>query len=192
MNKTNKTKKLTTSALMVAIATVLVIASKMIPSVWLQGGSVTLASAVPIIMVSILYGAGWGCGAAFAFALVQMMTGFYPPPTQTLWYFFLVVMLDYILAFGVYGLAGGIYNICRKKDFAIPLSAFCVTTLRYICHIISGILIWGVYAEEGQSVLAYSLIYNGSYMIPEIIITTIACTMLIPLIKRINKQEKLT
>ena len=184
----SKTRKLTTSALMVAIAAVLVIVSKMIPSVWLQGGSVTLASAVPIIIVSLLYGVGWGCAAGFAFALIQMMTGFYPPPTQTLWYFFLVVMLDYILAFGVFGLAGGIYKVCKKHPVSIPVSAFCVTTLRYVCHILSGILIWGVYAEEGQSVLAYSLIYNGSYMIPEIIITTVVSAIMVPFIKKIAKD----
>ncbi len=186
MNKT-KTVKLTTSALMVAIATVLVIVSKMIPSVWLQGGSITLASAVPIIVVSLLYGCGWGVAAAIAFACIQMMTGFYPPPTQTLLNFFLVVMLDYILAFGVLGLAGGIYKLCGKKPWAIPLSAFMVTSLRYVCHIISGLLIWGVYAEEGQSVLAYSVIYNGSYMVPEIIITTVVISFVIPVIEKINK-----
>ncbi len=183
----NKTVKLTTSALMVAVATVLVIVSKLIPSVWLQGGSITLASAVPIIMVSLLYGCGWGIAAAIAFAFIQMMTGFYPPPTQTLWSFFLVVMLDYIVAFGVFGLAGAVYKICCKKLWSIPLAAFCVTLLRYICHILSGLLIWGVYAEEGQSVLAYSVIYNGSYMVPEIIITTITMFFLIPIIKRIEK-----
>ncbi|MDD4689437.1 MAG: energy-coupled thiamine transporter ThiT, partial [Eubacteriales bacterium] len=169
MNQTSKTKKLTTSSLMVAISVVLVLISKAIPSVWLQGGSITLASAVPIIAVSLLYGWGWGISAGLAFSLIQMMTGFYPPPTQTVWNFILVVMLDYILAFGVIGMAGIIYKGLGKRAFAMPLSAFIVTTLRYVCHILSGVIIWGVYAEEGQSVLAYSIIYNGTYMIPEII-----------------------
>ena len=65
-----------------------------------------------------------------------------------------------------------------KKFFAIPVSAFIVTTLRYLCHILSGILIWGVYAEEGQSILAYSIIYNGTYMLPEIIISTIVTAII--------------
>ncbi|MDD4690390.1 MAG: energy-coupled thiamine transporter ThiT, partial [Eubacteriales bacterium] len=59
--------------------------------------------------------------------------------------------------------------------------------LRYVCHILSGVIIWGVYAEEGQSVLAYSIIYNGTYMIPEIIITTIVTALMIPLIRRIER-----
>ena len=171
-------KKLTASALMAALATILMLVSKLIPAPWLQGGSVTLASMVPIIAVGILFGTKWGLCSSLCYALIQIMFGFYPPPTQTLLYFILVVLLDYILAFGVLGLSGVFFALFRKKFFAIPLSAFIVTALRYLCHIISGILIWGIYAEEGQSVLAYSLIYNGTYMVPEIIISTIVTTLI--------------
>lgn len=172
------TKKLTTSALMTALATLLMFISKIIPAPWLQGGSVTLASMVPIVFVGILYGTKWGLCSSVAFALIQMMFGFYPPPTQSFIYFVLVVLLDYLLAFGVLGLSGIFYSLFGKNKFAIPLSAFTVTSLRYICHILSGLLIWGVYAPEGQGVLIYSLVYNGSYMVPEIIITTIVTTIL--------------
>ncbi len=166
-----KTKKLTTCALMIATSTVLALLSKLIPSPWLQGGSVTIASAVPIILVALVYGPKWGLLSSVTYSLIQMIMGFYPPPTPNLLNFVLVVFLDYIAAFGVFGLAGLFY----KKDMpiTIPFSGLVVTFLRYVCHILSGILIWGVYAEEGQTVFAYSLIYNGTYMIPEIIITTI-------------------
>ena len=174
----NTTKKLSTSALMTALATLLMLVSKVIPAPWLQGGSVTLASMVPIIFVGILYGTRWGLCSSISFALIQMITGFYPPPTQTLLYFVLVVLLDYIIAFGALGLSGMFYSLLGKKAFAVPLSAFIVTSLRYLCHIISGILIWGVYAPEGQSIFVYSLIYNGSYMIPEIILSTAITTII--------------
>lgn len=174
-----KTKKLTLCAISVALATVLAMVSKIIPAPWLQGGSVTIASMVPIIAVSIVVGTRWGVLASVVYALLQMMTGFYPPPTQNVWNFFLVIFLDYIAAFGVLGFAGGIYNLTGRKKWSVPLSGAIVTVARYICHIISGILIWGVYAE-GQSVLAYSLIYNGSYMIPEIIITTVVLAFMSP------------
>lgn len=180
-----KTRKMTVCALLVALATVLSVLSKIIPAPWLQGGSITLASAVPIIIASLLFGTKWGLLASVTYAVIQMMTGFYPPPTQNLWSFFLVVMLDYILAFGVFGLASLFYK--KGKAYTIPLSGFVVMTFRYICHIISGILIWGVYAEEGQTVLTYSLLYNGSYMVPEIIITTV---VLAGLIKFIKKSER--
>ena len=174
----SKTKKLTISAIMVALATVLVILSKLIPAPWLQGGSITLASMVPIIATSIILGTKWGVICGFVFSLIQMMTGFYPPPTQTITYFILVVLLDYVIAFGVLGLAGMFYRMLGSKAWAVTVSGVLVTFLRYVCHIISGILIWGVYAEEGQGVLAYSITYNGSYMIPEIIITGVVLSLI--------------
>ena len=175
----NTTKKITTSALMIALATVLMWVSKLIPAPWLQGGSVTLASMVPIISVGILFDTKWGLCASLAYSLIQMMFGFYPPPTQTFINFILVILLDYVFAFGVLGLSGIVYKASGKKSFSPAIAAFTVTLLRYICHILSGILIWGVYAEEGQTVFAYSLIYNGSYMIPEIIISTVVTGLIL-------------
>lgn len=172
------TKKLTASALLTALATVLMWGSKLLPAPWLQGGSVTLASMVPIITAGILFGTKWGLCSSLAYALIQMMFGFYPPPTQTFTNFALVILLDYVLAFGVLGLSGFFYSLLGKKLFAAAVSAFIVTSLRYVCHILSGILIWGVYAGEGQSVLTYSLIYNGTYMIPEIIISTVVTALI--------------
>lgn len=174
----NTTKKITTCALLIALATVLMWASKLIPAPWLQGGSVTLASMVPIIAAGVMFGTKWGLCCSLSYAVLQMIFGFYPPPTQTFIYFIAVVLLDYILAFGVLGLSGFFYKISGSKSFSAPLSAFLVTLLRYICHILSGILIWGVYAENGQTVLAYSLIYNGTYMIPEIVISTVVTAII--------------
>ncbi len=185
----NNTKKITTSALMIALATVLSWISKIIPAPWLQGGSITFASMVPIIIVSLMHGTKWGLISSFAYAIIQIMTGFYPPPTQTLFYFILVVLLDYVLAFGVLGIASQFYCLLGKKIWAIPVAGAFVTILRYICHILSGILIWGVYAPDGQSVFSYSVIYNGTYMIPEIIITTVVLALLSGFIKKTIKNR---
>lgn len=181
-----KTKKITLCAIMVAMSTVLAMISKIIPAPWMQGGSITIASMVPIVAVSLIIDCRWGALSAVVYSLIQMMTGFYPPPTQTMLNFFLVIFLDYIAAFGVLGFAGGFYKLLGSKKWAIPVSGAIVALGRYICHILSGILIWGVYAEEGQSVLAYSLIYNGSYMIPEIIITAVVLAFLAPMIEKMK------
>ncbi len=184
----SKIKKLTTCAVLIALSVVLVFVSKMIPAPWMQGGSITLASMVPIIVISLVIDTKWGLLSGLAFSLIQMMTGFYPPPTQTFLNFALVVLLDYVLAFGLLGLAGSFYNLFGQKLWAIPVSGAIVTAFRYVCHILSGILIWGVYADEGQSVLSYSVLYNGSYMIPEIIITTIVLALLSKLIEKQRRQ----
>ena len=173
-----QTNKLARSALLLALSTVLMWVSKLIPAPWLQGGSVTLASMVPIIIIGIMFGTKWGLCASLSYSVIQMMFGFYPPPTQTFINFLLVIFLDYVAAFGVLGLSGLFYRIFKKTSLSAPLCGLIVTLLRYVCHIISGILIWGVYAEKGQTVLMYSLIYNGTYMIPEIIITTAALALL--------------
>ena len=172
-----KTKKLVFSAIMIALSAVLVIVSKLIPSVWLQGGSVTLASMVPIISVSLVIGTKWGLLSGFVFSLIQMMTGFYPPPANNVISFFLVIMLDYVLAFTLLGSADFFAKLMRGKRYAIPVSGFVVTFIRYLCHIASGILIWHVYAGE-QTVFAYAVTYNGTYMIPEIIITTVVLSLM--------------
>jgi thiamine transporter len=179
-----KTKKLTTSAVLIALSTVLVFASKLIPAPWLQGGSVTLASMVPIILISFINGTKWGILSGFVFSLIQMMTGFYPPPTQNFISFVLVIFLDYIFAFTVLGCADIFKKLTKNKPWSECVSGVVVTSFRYFFHILSGILIWGVYAEEGQTVLSYSVIYNGSYMIPEIIITGVVIALITPVIKK--------
>lgn len=172
-----KTRSMTTCAVLIALSTVLMLVSKLIPSMpW--GGSVTLCSMVPLILIPLICGTKWGIFSGVVYALIQMLSGFYPPPTQTVPDFVLVVLLDYLLAFGVLGCAGIFFRLFGKGRIALPLCGIAVTLLRYLCHILSGILIWGVYADEGQTVLAYSILYNGSYMIPEIILTAAALALL--------------
>ncbi len=185
------TKKLTTSAILIALSVVLAWVSKIIPAPWLQGGSITFASMVPIILVSLLFDVKWGLLASFAYSVIQYILGPMAPPTQTFGYYVLVILLDYVFAFGVLGLAGPFYKLFGRRTWAIPVSGAIVTTLRYVCHIASGVLIWGVYAQEGQSVWAYSLIYNGTYMIPEIIITTVVLALLSGFLQKAIKKQSL-
>lgn len=179
----SKTKKLAICSLLVSLSTVLMLISKNLPVHWLQGGSITIASMVPIVLTSIITDLKYGILSGVAFSAIQMIAGFYPPPTQNFINFVLVIALDYIIAFGILGTAKFFCTILGNNRFAIPISGAIVTSLRYICHILSGILIWGVYAKEGQSVLTYSILYNGSYMIPEIIITTVALIPVSSLLK---------
>ena len=177
-----KTKKLTTSAILVAVSFVLVLISKLLPAPWTQGGYITLASMVPIILVSIIIDTKWGLLAGFVFSLIQMLTDFYLPPVTTFITFCGVILLDYVFAFTVLGLAGVFYKLMKFKTWAIPVSGTIVTTLRYLLHILSGLLIWGAFADTDCLPL-YALLYNGSYMIPEIIITTVVLALMAPKLK---------
>ena len=137
-----------------------------------NGGSVTLGSMVPIILISFILDFKWGILTAFVYSLLQMLLqGIAAPPVESFVWYFLVICLDYIFAFTVLGLAGGITRTIKNINVKVITGTVFVVTLRFLCHLLSGIIIWGVYAPEGQSVFVYSLIYNGSYMLGELIIT---------------------
>lgn len=181
----NKTKKITVCAMMAAVAFVLAWLSSVLPFRWAQGGSVTLASMVPIIVASLTAEWRWGLLTAVVYSLLQMLLGGIPaPPVQNFGGYVLVIMLDYIMAFGVLGLADVFAKMLKNKSCGMILGAFIVCLLRFSCHLLSGVVIWGVYAPEGQSIWLYSLVYNGGYMLPETIITTVVTTLLIPVIKK--------
>jgi len=177
-----KTKKITECAIMIALATVLhMVAIFHLP----QGGAVTLASMAPIILISHRHGTRWGVLAAVTFSIVNMAIGFYPPPAGDVGSFILVVLLDYVLAFGVYGLASAIRRWFKNMTLGLAFSTIIVCALRFLCHFASGIVIWASYAPEGQNVAIYSLLYNGSYMLCEAIITTVVVVSLGRLIKKL-------
>ena len=169
---TTKTRMLTESALMVALAVVLsIFAVFKLPN----GGSVTIGSMLPILLISFKYDFKWSVLVSFAYSMLQMLMGFYPPPTQDLLSFVLVIMLDYVIAFTVLCFAGPIYrSLDDKLSDSVRMTIACIVCFagRFVCHFLSGILIWDVYAPEGQPVWLYSLTYNGSYMLMEAIITS--------------------
>ncbi len=164
-------RALAEAALMIALATIL---SLIVVFKAPYGGSVTLASMVPIVLVSYRNGTKIGLLAALGYSLLQMSIGFYPPPVQTMTNFVLVIFLDYILAFGALGLAGFFARFfSNDKKTGIVFSCLIVMFIRFMCHFISGIIIWGTYAPEGQPVYLYSLLYNGTYMLIEAIISSV-------------------
>lgn len=178
------TKKLTVSAMLVALSVVLSFI-KLFDAPY--GGSVTAASMVPLILIGCIFGSKQGVLACFVYALIQMLLGFVAPPANTFFAFAAEVLLDYVIAFGVLGFSGAFFNAMGKKELALPVAGFIVVFFRFICHFLSGILIWGVYAE-GQSVFMYSLTYNGSYMLFEAIITVVVLAAVSkPFVKNLDK-----
>jgi len=186
-----RTKKLTLCSVLTAMAFTLTFISKQLPAPWAQGGYISIGCMVPIILVSILLGTKWGLASGFILSLFQLMTDFYLPPVTTFLSFLAVIFLDYIFAFTVPGFACVFMNLIRNKTLAIPLSGTIVTVLRYILHVISGILVWGAFVDT-DCIPLYALIYNGSYMIPEIVITTVILAISSPKIIRFSKIQKNT
>ena len=196
----NKNTKIAETAVMVALSAALALVSDVIPFLQLPlGGHVTLFSALPIIYIAVRYGCGQGFLAGFCVGVIQLLSGMMKNAAALMmehWYeTVLMLFLDYILAYTVYGAAG----VFAKKSPSVGLTVGSVFALflRYICHIVSGAIFFGQWAEwffgdaeqlggtafgsfflehfsgAGLSA-AYSVVYNGLYMIPEIIITAVA------------------
>jgi len=144
-----------------------------------QGGSITPLSMLPILLIGLRHGLKWGLGGGLIYACLQMIQQFYPPPEAdvtaivALARYGAVAVLDYIAAFTVLGLSA----ILKGKRYGLLYAAPTCLFLRFICHFVAGIVIWGVYAGD-QPVWIFSLIYNGSYMGVEMIFTTVVSAIL--------------
>lgn len=178
MNKTKiKTIIITECAIMITLSLIL----SLIPIVKLpNGGSITLGSLSPIIIFSIQYKYKWGVLCSFVYGIINLVLSFHIPPTKEISSFIMVIILDYILSAISLGAVSILYS--KIKYFSI----FIVMGMRYVCFVVSGILIWKDYVPLGIPICRYSLIYNALYMIPEAIITYIVSKIVIKAISRLN------
>ena len=145
-----------------------------------QGGSVTLASMLPLLMFAYAYGVAPGMMIGFSYGLLQFIQGgWFVHPIQFL--------LDYPLAFSMLGFAG----IARKlpERFGMLFGVLLSVILRFLCAFLTGVFFWGDGAGE-QNVLLYSAVYNGTYLIPETAIC-LAIAM-VPQIRKLARQLSLT
>lgn len=124
-----------------------------------QGGSVTLASTLPIIIMAYAYGPEVGMLTGFLFGVVNLFLGpFIIHPLQTL--------LDYPLPFMFVGIAGFFKNRY--------VGTIMGQLLRLLMHVLSGVIFFASYAPEGQQeglgLWLYSIGYNGSFVAVELLI----------------------
>ena len=212
-----KTQKLVTSAMLIALGTAISFVSEWIPFLNLPfGGTVTLASLLPLVLISWMYGIRWGLGSGFVYSLLQMAVGFktvsalFLPDSDSYMgagFALLILLLDYVLAFTSVGIAGIFRNSLSKK-WAIVWGSVLGLSLCYLFHVISGAVFYGAWAEwfftesaakdlavsawvmktfSGAGLAtAYSVVYNGLYMLPEILITAFCgfCIAKVPTVKK--------
>lgn len=127
------------------------------------GGSVTLASMLPIILFSIRWGIGRGITVGVVFGVLQFVL-------DTKYSLHIVSLLfDYFVAFGFLGLAGAL----RKSFRGIVTGTFLGIFGRFACSVISGYVVFADGAPEGQHPLVYSIVYQGTYLLPEFLIIAV-------------------
>lgn len=168
--------RLTESAIMLAFATIL----SMVKLVDLPyGGSITAFSMLPILLIAYRYGTGWGLFTAFAHSLLQLLLGMNDLSYATsAGAAVAIILLDYVVAFLVLGLGGIFRGKLRSQGAALAGGAILTGALRYICHVISGCTVWAGLSIPDSHALLYSLAYNATYMVPEILITVVGAVYL--------------
>ena len=192
--QSKKTRILVEGAVMLALATALsFIQIYKLP--W--GGSITLLSMLPIVLYSIRRGLKAGLAVSFLFSLIQLFQGIMDglfgwglTPGMLI----ACIFIDYIFAFTVLGLGG----LFRKKGTAGWIGGIVLAiALRFVMHFLSGVVIWKSFGElwEGfstESSVLYSILYNGSYMLPELIITVVAAVVLlnVPQVRSLFRPEE--
>ena len=169
-----KTRIMVECALMIALGTILAnIKIYELPN----GGSITLFSMLPFIMISFRHGVKWGLFTGFVNSLLQMLLGFYAPPAPGILPLVGMILLDYVLAFTLLGLASAIAKPFANKLVGVGVGTAAVCGIRFLCSFLSGVLIWGN-LSDGLAAWTFSLTYNGSYMLPETIMTTVAAVLI--------------
>ena len=140
------------------------------------GGSITLASFVPILVYTYLYGVADG----LIIGLVHGLLNFIEDP------FILTpatFLLDYILAFMSVGVMGLFRKMPRKEKGCLPLVLGCISvfTLRFIAHLCSGAIfflqesVWANFpAWAMKNAFTYSFIYQCVYLPADALIATLA------------------
>ena len=203
-----KTKRLTESAMLLAMAIVLELVSKSFIPEMPFGGQITLVSMLPVVLISYRHGVKWGLVSGLFYALIEMVIGaktvaaafqpgYFGDGTMIL-NALIMCLLDYILAFSLLGLGGIFRNKIKNPGLSLMCGSLVALGARYLAHVLSGYILFSGWAEwfftqdgfpawgaklvqsltPGVLGWVYSLVYNGMYMVPELILTALASLLI--------------
>lgn len=166
------TRKVTYSAVCIALSFILsYIRLWHMPN----GGSVTAASMLPMLLYGYMAGPVWGLVAGIAYAFLQCMQDSY----------FLSIpqfFFDYIVPFLAISTLSGVFKT-GKKPLDIYLGFTLAILTRYASHVFAGIVFWADSAPYNP--ILYSFVYNSF-----VFVDAIACYVLasIPSVQRLFKR----
>lgn len=138
-----------------------------------MGGSVTAGSMVPLFIFAYRWGGKKGMLAGAVFGILDLIIGgiFSIHPFS--------LIFDYPLAYAMLGIAG----FFKRNTAGILEGVFTGIAGRFICHVLSGVVAYASYAPEGQSPWVYSILYNGTFLLPEFVITVVLTLLILKFIK---------
>lgn len=146
-----------------------------------QGGSVTPGAMLPMMLFSYVYGVGPGVLVGVVYGLLDFIQS--SAVIVNVWSF----ALDYLVGFGCVCLAG-LFNKEAQASWGLYAGIAVACLGRFIASVASGVLFYAEYAQgTGMSPMVYSISYNGSYMLPEMLI----CLVIALLVgKRLAREMK--
>jgi len=186
-----RVRKLVESAILIAIGTVLSEVTKIDMPL---GGGLTLCSMLPLVLVAHRWGTRWGLFTAFVYSLLQLLLGMNNVQYATSAFMAVgIVLLDYVIPYTLLGLSAMFKKAVKTLQASLLWGIAVTFVLRFVCHFITGWWIWDALwpNEFGWASPLYSLLYNGAYMLPEIIITAVVAVLLLrtPLEKYMNAED---
>ena len=194
--------------MLLAIAIVLELIAKMFIPEQTFGGQITIVSMLPVVLIAYRHGVKWGLVASFTYALLEMAIGMKTVSAAFLPGYFgdgtmivnaiIMCLLDYIVAYSLLCLGGVFRNSIKKPGISLMCGSLVALGARYLAHVASGYILFSGWAEwyftqEGfpawgaelvQALspemlgLTYSAVYNGMYMVPEMVFTAIAAVII--------------
>ena len=214
-----KTRRLTESAMLIALAVVLEVVGRTVIPPMPFGGQLTLCSMLPVVLISYRHGVKWGLTAGFCYSLVQMalgadtvtaafQPGYFGDGTLIL-NALIMCLFDYVLAYTLLGLGGCFRSRIKHSGLALMCGSLVALGCRYLAHIVSGYVLfagwaewfftqegfpgWGMTLVETLSPnalgLTYSVVYNGMYMVPEMLITAVAAVLIARIPRIVSKES---
>lgn len=185
MKKSITTKAITEIAILSAIAYVLdALQGGLWRGVFPNGGSIGFAM-LPILIISYRRGFKSGLICGFILSFIQMLSGVYAIANS--WYSVMFqIILDYILAYPCVALAGAFFKSFKKETTKNGKIKFLILGtaiggfMKFMCHFLAGFIFWSSYCPANYfgGPVVYSLLYNGGYMLPNIIINAIVLVLL--------------
>ena len=160
-----------------------------------MGGGITVVSMLPVLLAGTRHGTRWGlCVSVLiaAFQLIQaLIQGNVFPYVQSGFAIIICVLFDYVVPFGALGLSGLTSRAQKNRKWVILGTYAVLIFLRFVCHYITGVVIWGQWAPEGMGKYLYSLLYNGGYMLGEFVLTLAVTGLLlsIPASARLFRRD---
>jgi len=140
-----------------------------------MGGSATLASMLPLVLFAVAFGPLEGVLIGCVYGLMQLLIDPYViHPIQ--------LLVDYPMAFAATALASAAVVMPIPERLKLPVAVLLGYLGRYIMAVLSGVVFFAEYAGD-QGALAYSLVYNISYIGPEALLCMVVT--LIPGMQRL-------